>query len=148
MQFFNFSIEMKKIYATYRRRVLNDWSWWYTPSYFFDKMFWDYKQVGLTSIDDNLISDDKYTGELVPWIKKLSRLLVWNYNENYVTKEEFSTSLVNTGAEFHIFMFDTLDEVKQWIRDNTSLEEETDWVFVLDRADGFTLLEDVLLTIE
>lgn len=125
---------MKKVYATYRPKPLNQWSWLYTPSYFFDVMFGDYKQAWLTYINDVMIWDDRYVWELVPWVLKRNRLLVWYYNDEYVQESDFRASLITTGSEFHISLFDNLDEVKQWIRDNTDLIEESDGKFIINEA--------------
>jgi len=142
-----FMIYVMKTYATYRAKPLNQWSGLYTPSYFFDQMFWDYKKAGLTSIDDWLIDESRYTGELVPWVKKLTKFLVGNYNDQYVAKEAFEQSLLTTGSEFHISLFATVEEAKQWIRDNTDLVEELDWNFILSEANDLNP-EVIHLTIE
>lgn len=125
---------MKKIYATYRKKPLNQWAWLYTPSYFFDEMFWDYKAAGLTWIDDFSVSDERYIWELVPWVPKLTRLLVGYYNDNYVKESDFRSSLLTTGSEFHISLFDTSEEAKQRVRDNTDLVEEWEWKFILSEV--------------
>jgi len=122
---------MKKIYATYRKKPLNQWAWLYTPSYFFDEMFADYKAAGLTRIDDYSVSDERYTGELVPWVKKLTRLLIGYYNDKYVSEDWFKSSILTTGSEFHISLLNTTEEAKQWVRDNTDLIEESDGKFIL-----------------
>lgn len=136
-----------KIYANYRAKPLNQWAWLYTPSYFFDQMFWDYKQAGLTSIDDCIIDESRYTGELVPWVKKLTRLLIGNYNEQYVDKEAFEESLLTTGSEFHISLLATVEEAKQRVKDNTDLVEESDGKFILSEANDLQP-ETIYLTIE
>lgn len=125
---------MKKVYATYRQKPLNQWAGLYTPSYFFDVMFADYKEAGLTWINDCSIWEDRYTGELVPWVPKLTRLLIGNYNDDYVKESDFRSSLLITGSEFHISLFDTVEEVKQWIRDNTDLIEESDGKFIISES--------------
>lgn len=124
---------MKTIYATYRPKPLNQWAGLYTPSYFFDVMFADYKQAWLTYIEDVIIDESRYTGELVPWVPKKNRLLIWYYNENYVKESDFRSSLLTTGSEFHISLFDTVEEVKKRVRDNTDLVEVSDWVFEISQ---------------
>ena len=121
---------MKQIYATYRSKVLNDWAWWYTPSYFFDKMFSDYKTAWLTSIDDCLIGEEQYTAELVPWVKKLTRFMIADYNENYVDYEAFADSLTRIGSKFSISLLSP-QEATLRLQENTNLQEENPWVFVL-----------------
>lgn len=124
---------MKKIYATYRMKPLNQWAGLYTPSYFFDVMFADYKQAWLTYIEDLVIDESRYTGELVPWVPKKNRLLIWFYNENYVSETDFKHSLTTTWSEFHISLLDTVEEARQWVRDNTDLVEVSEWIFEISQ---------------
>lgn len=97
-------------------------------------MFQDYKEAWLTSINDFLITEDRYVWELVPWVKKKNRLMKADYNDIYVSEEEFKNSLISTWSEFHISLFNNNEEVKQWIRDNTDLIEESDGKFVVNEA--------------
>lgn len=121
---------MAKIYATYRRKILNDSNWWYTPSHFFDKMFADYKAAWLTSIHDTDIMENQYTWELVPWVPKLTRFLVAEYDDKYVTQEEFNQSLAMLWWEFNL-RTQTVKDARAWIKENTSLVEDKKWVFVI-----------------
>lgn len=138
---------MKKVYATYRKKPLNQDAGLYTPSYFFDVMFADYKAAGLTWIDDYSVTDEMYVWELVPWVPKLTRLLIGNYNDDYVSESDFRSSLLTTGSEFHISLFNTVDEAKQRVRDNTNLVEESDGKFILSEASDLNP-EITYLTIE
>lgn len=124
---------MKKIYATYRRRILNDWAWFYSPSYFFNNMFEDYLNSWLTSILDNMINEINYTWELVPWIPKLTRFLVWEYNEKYVNIDEFRQSLINTWSEFSISLFDNPEQAIARLKENTDLVEVENGKFEISK---------------
>lgn len=123
---------MKKVYATFRKKPLNQDNSLYSPSYFFNVMFEDYVKTWLTFIDDYSIDESQYNWELVPWVLKKNRLLIWYFNEIYVSENDFKNSLVTTWSEFHMSLFDTVEEVKQRIRDNTSLVEESDGKFILN----------------
>ena len=127
---------MNKIYATYRKRSLNDWAWLYSPSYFFDKMFSDYLNAWLSKINDQDIRESQYTSELVPWVPKLTRFMTCEYNGNYITQESMVQSLNTTGSEFYISIFETVEEARQRIRDNTNLVELEPWKFEIFNWDN------------
>lgn len=132
---------MKTIYWTYRSEVIdsiNLWNWnslnWvYTPSFYLSWMFKDYEQAGLTKIIDNEINEENYILEIVPWIKKLTRLIKCEYNENYINVVDLDKSLKNVWARFNIDTFSTIEDCKTWIRNNTNLVEKTPWVFILSK---------------
>ncbi len=121
---------MKKIYWTYRHKWTNTWVR-YTPSYFLDKQFSDFLEAGLTKTLDNEISENRYTSEIVPWIKKQTRFLIWEYNEKYIKAEDLSKSITNVWAEFNIKIFNTTIEAIDWIKKNTDLVEKTPWTFII-----------------
>ena len=130
-----------RIYWTYRSKriwTVDLWNislnWTYTPSFYLDGQFADYKTAGLTRILDLEIPEERYTWEIVPWVKKLTRFIIWEYNETYVNWVDFEKSIKSVGAEFQIETFVTIEEARQWIRDNTSLIEETPWNFILNEA--------------
>ena len=151
---------MKNIYWTYRSErieqpvYLPDWrslNGWYTPSMYLPNQFADWFQAWLTNIKDNPIDEAKYTSELVPWIKKLTRLIIGEYNETYVDPIEFSRSITNVWARFNISMFNTLEETIIWIKANTNLVEKTHWVFILSEETtwmNWEIIPEQLLTIE
>jgi len=106
----------------------------YTPSFFLANQYADYTAAGLTSIHDSLIPEENYTSEIVPWVKKLTRFIVGEYNETYVDGDRFKANVKNVWAEFQIEMFATPLEAKEWIRANTNLVERSEWVFVIHLA--------------
>ena len=124
---------MKKIYLTFRQKYTNK-GVRYNPSYFLDKMYEDYLNAWLTKLKDTEIPENRYTAELAPWIKKQTKFAVWEYDENYIDKQWFIDNIMNVWSEFGIDVFDTIEEAKQWIRDNTDLVEESDGVFILQEA--------------
>lgn len=139
---------MKKIYATYRRRILNDWAWWYSPSYFFNKMFEDYLNSWLSKISDSFINDINYTWELVPWVPKLTRFLIGEYDERYIKEAEFKQSLLNTWFEFSIYLFDTAEQAKERLKENTDLIEVENGKFEISRWFDDMGIEPVYLIID
>lgn len=128
-----------KIYWTYRAERLdspyNLWNgislnWTYTPAPFLNNQFADWNSAWLTNVVDNIIPEDKYNWEIAPWIKKLTRFILCEYNETYVDPLELSRSLTNVGARFNIDMLN-VSEAREWVRNNTSLEEVSEWKFKL-----------------
>lgn len=131
---------MKTLYGTYRpERITSPYSqdgqvtlnWTYTCGFFLSNQFGDWAQAGLTNIKDMEIPEEKYTGEVVPWVKKLTRFVLCEYNETYVDPVELSKSLTNVGARFDISVFATPEEAITWVKANTNLVERTPWVFVI-----------------
>lgn len=118
-----------KAYISYRPIYMNNWQGRYTLSYFLDQQYADYVSVGVTSIKDLIIWDERYTKEVVPWVKNLRRFAV--LEANWIDINEFRDNIVKIGASFDINTFATTEEARQWIRDNTDLAEETPWNFVL-----------------
>lgn len=147
---------MKHLYWTYRREQIGspynlDWNlvlnWWYDASFFLNNQFWEWNKAWLTNIIDwqQLISDNRYTWEIVPWIKKLTRFMLCEYNEKYVEPEELSRSISNVWARFNIEMLD-VELAKKWIRDNTDLIEEIDWHFILQEEYKDTISDKIIPT--
>jgi len=134
----------QKIYWTYRAKRLTrslrlNWqslNWIYHPSFFLQWQFQDYEEAWLTKVTDwdQLIPNDKYTKELVPWVKSLSRLIIWEFEDTAIAKEDYENSIKAVWAEFQIKTFLTIDEVITWIKDNTNLllKEWTTNTFVIN----------------
>ena len=95
----------------------------YTPCFYLDNMYADYKQAGLTKIIDNPIPEHKYIGEIAPGVLKLTRLIMAEYDERYVNGADFAANVAKVGAEFNIEIFATEAEAADWIRFNTSCDE-------------------------
>jgi len=132
---------MKKLFWTYRKeRIVNPYTikdvtfhWHYEPAMFLNNMFADWHEAGLTNLIDNLIEDKNYTSEIAPWIKKLTRFLVFEYNEEYVDPIELARSAENVGKRFDICI-QTPEVAAQWLRENTNLEETSPNIFKLSEA--------------
>ncbi len=109
----------------------------YTASAFLNNQFADWHRAWLTNVIDQQILEEAYTGEIAPWVPKLTRFISCEYNETYVDPIELQHSLENVWARFDIDVLN-VEEARQWIRDNTSLEEvetgkfklseETTWI--------------------
>jgi hypothetical protein len=120
---------MKKVYWTFRR-IPKDWqAGLYWPAETLNKQYWDYYNAWLTSIEDCPVEENNYIWELIPWVKRLSRLIIWEYNEEYIDVEEFKNNIKNVWAEYQIRMFDNIEEVNKWIREHTNLEEVEHWKY-------------------
>ena len=105
-------------------------NWIYTASFFLNNQFADWNKAWLTNVIDNIIPEEKYIWEIAPWIPKLTRFIMCEYDENYVVPEELSRSLENVWARFDIDIL-TVDEMIAWIKANTSLQEVSHWKFLI-----------------
>lgn len=135
-----------KLYGFYRPETIGTKNLWeisqngtYSMSFYANGQYADWVSVGLISIKDMEISENQYTKELVPWIKDGRRFVYLEYNENYID-EATATEVVNKiGARFDLVLL-TREEALAFIREHTSLVEESEWVFVIseeqDDIDG------------
>ncbi len=133
----------QKIYWTYRAKRLTgslrlEWqslNWVYHPSFFLKWQFQDYEEAWLTKIidGDQSIPENRYDKPLAPWIISLSRLIIWEYENTVITKEDYENSIKAVWAEFQIKTFATPQETIDWIYDNTNLllKEWTTNTFVI-----------------
>jgi len=137
---------LKRIYWTYRPRYLNKWEWKYTASYFLDQQYADYKEAGITKTLDMEIPEDRYTTEIAPWIKKQTRLIIWEYEDTIVDPVLYAKNVANVWAEFQIEIFPTTAEAIVWIKANTSLVETTPWKFLVNPAGTDIMWKPTLAT--
>ncbi len=147
-----------KLYWTYRSEriwTVDLWNlslnWVYTPSFFLNNQFFDWYSAWLTNIKDLVIPEERYTAEIMPWVPKLTRFIVAEYNEAYVDPVELSRSITNVWARFNIDMFTDIETARQWVRDNCNLLEETPGNFLLAEATTWMMWETIekqILTIE
>lgn len=123
---------MTKLFGTYRpKRISSPYNLdggislngTYTLGFFLKNQFADYEQAGLTKILDQEIPEENYTAELVPWVKKLTRFVVAEYNEQFVDGTEFMNSVKAVGSEFQVDVFATPEEAVAWIHTNTDLPQ-------------------------
>ena len=139
----------KQIHWTYRPLRLtspfNMWevtlNWNYTPAMFLNNQFGDWNAAGLTNIKDSIIPEDRYTSEIVPWIKKLTRFLVFEYDEKNVDPQELSRSAENVWRQFDVDMI-TADEAYEWIKSNTDLKEVEPRKFLISEETKF--MEEII----
>ena len=143
---------MKTLIGTYRQeRISSPYSpdgnismnGTYTCGFFLSNQFGDWTAAGLTSIKDSIISEERYIAEIVPGVKKLTRLVVCEYNELYVDPVELSRSLTNVGARFNIDIFPDSTTAKEWVRANTNLIERSEGVFVI-REESIGMMGEVV----
>lgn len=130
---------MQKLYWTYRpERIISPYdlwnnislNWTYTASFFLNNQFADWNKAWLTNVIDNVIPEDKYIWEIAPWIPKLTRFIMCEYNEAYVDSTELARSLKNVWSRFDIDIL-TSEEMIVWIKANTSLQEVSQWKFLI-----------------
>ena len=128
-----------KLYWTYRpERITSPYdlwnnislNWTYTASFYLNNQFADWNKAWLTNVIDNIIPEDKYIWEIAPWIPKLTRFIMCEYNEKYVVADELARSLKNVWSRFDIDIL-TSEEIIVWIKANTSLQEVSPWKFII-----------------
>jgi len=95
----------------------------YTPATYLNNQFGDWNAAWLTNCVDDAIQEERYTGEIVPGVRKLTRLIVGEYESLHVDPSLFKESVARVGAKWDISMFADANEAAQWVRDNTDLEE-------------------------
>ena len=115
---------MNKIYWTYRVSYYNKWEGKYYPTFRLDQQYADYKKAWLTNTIDQAIPENRYTSEIAPWVKKETQFIIWEYNADYVDEIKYRANIANVWAEFQIELFDTVEEARQWVTDNTNLVED------------------------
>lgn len=138
-----------KTYISYRPTYLNNWQGRYTLSYFLEQQYADYLTAWITKIKDLLISDERYTKEVVPWIKNLRRFAV--LEANGIDVNEFKNNVIKIWATFDINDLSNIEEARQWIRDNTDILEETPWNFILNEQSewmNWEVIPKQILTID
>ena len=139
---------MNKKYMTFRETWLQNDSK-FTPSFFNDKQFADYVSAWLTKIDDCIIWEDRYTWELIPWIKSLRRFWVLMYNPDYINWEEFANNIKSVGYNFAIELL-TAQEAIAWLKANTNLTWKSENEVILqEKIDNeFMPIEERTLVID
>ena len=128
-----------KLYWTYRpERITSPYNleWGvslngtYTASFYLNNQFADWNKAWLTNVIDNIIPEDKYIWEVIPWVPKLTRFIECEYNEKYVVADELARSLENVWARFDIDIL-PVEEMITRIKANTSLQEVSPWKFII-----------------
>jgi len=119
------------IYFTYRR-IWDNRTNCYDISYYNDKIFSDYKEAGLTEIIDwdNFIPSTRITKEIAPWVKWERKAWILKYVD-WVDVVDLKETLIQTWASFWIEI-KTQEEMLNWIRNNTDLEEVEEWKFKIN----------------
>ena len=138
---------MAKLYWTYRRKFTNS-GCVYDISYFLDKELQDYRNAGIMSVTDSEISDKRFTAELTPGNKSLTRFFVGDYNEAHVPAEQLQLIKDKLRIEFYALFFDTAEEARQRLRDNTDLEETETGTFKIQDAEPENYQEEAFITID
>lgn len=137
-----------KTYISYRPVYLNKWAGKYTLSYFLDQQYSDYVKAWITKIDDIIISDNRYTKEIVPWIKSERRFAI--LEANWIDLNEFKNNVMKIANNFDINDLWDIEEAKAFIREYTNLEEVEEWKFLIQEASeiDWEVSEDKYLIIE
>ena len=142
----------KYIYWTYRALHLTSsinlneisLNWWYDSLFFNEWQFKDYEECNITKLDQP-VPLERYTGK-IPVINpeteqptweykpKLTRFIRLKYSDLYTNPTDLKNSIENSWALLNIDMFTDLEVCKQWIIDNTNLEEVETGKFKLSEA--------------
>lgn len=123
-----------KLYFTYRMVYTDRWTR-QDVSFYNDQIFSDYKEAWLTKMvdGDNFIPSNLITKEVAPGIKSLRKAGYLEYNPA-IPREQIEADLLRTTGNF-LTEIKTTEEMRQWIRDNTSLTEWEVWVFSYESID-------------
>lgn len=135
------------IYFTYRPTYTNRWVR-YDVSYYNDKLFEDYKKAWLTEIIDwdIFIPENRIILETAPWIKSLRKVWVLKCNDT-LDVEQLKSDLLSTTKNFLLRIL-TKEEMLNWVRNNTDLEEIEEWKFLIYKSDWDFIEEDKYLMID
>ena len=120
---------MKKMYWLYRLK-LSTTRQRQSPSFVLGAELSDYIQAWLLTIDDVSIDERRYTKEVAPWVKNKARFMVVEYNDQVVSPSHIAMMQNKLVNDFYAEFFDTPEEAKTRLRNNTDLVEESDWLFV------------------
>ena len=130
---------MLKTYFTYRQ-IWDNRTNKYNVSYYNNLQYKDFVDAWLTKMTDwsNFIPENRITTEVADWIKSLRRAWMLEFNDN-LDRNEMEDSLRNVAWNFWLTV-KTVEEMRQWIRDNCSLEEVETWKFEIypERTDEVT----------
>ena len=106
----------------------------YSPTYYLGKQFEDMAKAQIIALEDNQIPEDRYIGEVAPWIKTMRRFITWTFDETKITAIDFNAIFSNVSSMNDIVMFPTAADAIVWIKKNTDLVEETPWKFLISPA--------------
>jgi len=120
---------MRNEYGIYRKKTDNRWNK-YTIWFIAEKTMPEYFATNLITVEDNKIHDNQFN-EFAPWVPNTLRFVKATYDDIQIPQDRFDLALDNLGREFLLERFTTIEEARQWIRDNTNLVERTAWVFVI-----------------
>ena len=151
----------KKLFWTYRDLIVEQFPlWdsiyqgWFWVELFNSWLFKVYEQANITKVILP-IPKDKYN-KTIPVITDSEedtweRLLKWTllfcieYSDLYTTETDLKASLAECSAINRIRTFDTTEEVKTWIRENTFLQEIEDWKFLIKEATEFNEVDYLII---
>ena len=95
----------------------------YSPTFYLAKQFLDLASAWYIALNDNIVPENRYTGEVAPWIITMRRFIDCSYDDVAIT--DFSSIVSNVSSLNDIVLFATVEEARQWIRDNTDLIEDS-----------------------
>lgn len=132
---------MKKIYWFYRRERLISpkdlWkitqNWAYTMSFYANNQYADYIEAWIVSIKDNEIPLNRYTKEVVPWVKDLREFAYMEYDETILDDITINNIITKIGSRFDLELL-TTEEAITFIKWHTDLIEEAPWKFLITEA--------------
>lgn len=134
---------MKRIYGFYRPERIetkNLWGntslhWTYTMWFYVNWQYADYIKAGIIKINDKEIPENRYTKEVVPWIKDLRRFVYLEYNDTIIDNATITKIANKIWARFDTEYL-TINTAIDFIRKHTDLEEDsnTPWKFLIAPA--------------
>ena len=159
----------KYIYWTYRalhlksELKLNEISLngWYDTVFFNEWQFKDFEECNITKLEQP-IPLEKYTWKLPvidpiteeptwEYKHKLTRFITLKYSDKYTNPEDLTKSIENSWALVNVNIFASIEEARQWLKANTSLQEVSQWKFLIYPETtwiDWEIIEAKFLTIE
>ena len=117
-------------------------NWKYTLSFWLSWQYADYVKTWVISIKDMEVPIDRYTKEIVPWIKDLREFVIYEYNENYIDEALMNKIIWKIWQRFDLELL-SIEEAKSFIRKNTDLKEVEEWKFLIQDKTIWINWEDI-----
>lgn len=117
-------------------------NWKYTLSFWLSWQYADYVKAWVITIKDMEVPTDRYTKEIVPWIKDLREFVIYEYNSDYVDEALMNKIIWKIWQRFDLELL-TIEEAKSFIRKNTDLKEVEEWKFLIQDKTIWLNWEDI-----
>lgn len=87
------------------------------------------------------VPTDRYTKEIISWIKDLREFVIYEYNSDYVDEALMNKIIWKIWQRFDLELL-TIEEAKTFLRNHTDLEEVSEWKFKV--SDEFEMMGQIV----